>query len=107
MAVLEILGHMPKYGNLVPRLHIFSFFYSLIFLSLYASHKTYMSLYWCSKCNFMTNIPIFAMAFYFWPSKCRIWGRIFSRPWVCLCLMCFDLLFILLYFGVYLYYCYF
>ena len=28
----------------------------------------------------MTNIPIFAMAFYFWPSKCRIWSRIFSRP---------------------------
>ena len=28
----------------------------------------------------MTNIPIFAMAFYFWPSKSRIWGRIFSRP---------------------------
>ena len=33
MAVLEILGHMPKYGNVVPRPHIFNFFYSFIFLS--------------------------------------------------------------------------
>ena len=31
MAVLDILGHMPKYGNLVPRLHIFNFFIHLYF----------------------------------------------------------------------------